>query len=58
MIERIPIESRAQWLALRERNIGASEAGALLGLHIGASEAGALLHDYLTPFEAWARKSG
>lgn len=39
--------SREEWLALREKNIGASEAGALLGAH-----------DYLTPFELYARKSG
>jgi predicted phage-related endonuclease len=47
MIERIPIESREQWLALRERNIGASEVSALLGVH-----------SYLTPFGLWAIKSG
>jgi len=47
MIERIPIESREQWLALRAGNIGASEVSALLGVN-----------PFLTIFELWARKSG
>jgi predicted phage-related endonuclease len=42
-----PIENRAQWQALRRRVVGASEAGALCGVH-----------DYLTYFALWARKSG
>jgi putative phage-type endonuclease len=33
MIARIPIENREQWLALRQRDITASVAGALLGVH-------------------------
>jgi predicted phage-related endonuclease len=39
--------SREEWLRLRERNIGASEVSALLGVH-----------DYKTPYELWALKSG
>jgi predicted phage-related endonuclease len=35
------------WHALRVPNIGASEAAAVMGAH-----------DFLTPFELWARKSG
>ena len=46
-VETLRPSSREEWLALRERNIGASEAAALLGVH-----------DYLTPFELYARKSG
>jgi hypothetical protein len=41
-----PIESDAQWHALREQVIGASEAAALLGVH-----------EYLTYYGLWARKS-
>jgi predicted phage-related endonuclease len=47
MIARIPIENREQWLALRQRDITASVAGALLGVH-----------DYITPYGLYALKSG
>jgi len=46
-VETLRPASREEWLALRERNIGASEAGALLSVH-----------PFLTPFELYARKSG
>lgn len=45
-ITRTPITSETQWHALRRPNVGASEAGALLGVH-----------DYLTPMMLWARKT-
>lgn len=47
MIESFPVSDRAAWLALRERDITASVAGALLGLH-----------EYTTPFALWALKTG
>jgi predicted phage-related endonuclease len=51
-IERIPIdtgspEGRAQWLALRDKDITASMAATLLGVH-----------PYITPFSAFLLKSG
>lgn len=46
-IDVIPIESRDQWLGLRQHDVTASAAGALLGVH-----------DYLTAFELWALKTG
>lgn len=53
MIERVtgvsrhPIENREQWMALRERDVTASVAGAVLGIH-----------PYQTPYGLWALKSG
>jgi hypothetical protein len=47
MIERIPIESRDQWLSLRRQDITASTAGALLGLH-----------PYVSAWSLWAEKTG
>lgn len=47
MIERIPIESRDQWLALRRQDVTASTAGALLGLH-----------PYVSAWSLWAEKTG
>jgi predicted phage-related endonuclease len=47
MIERIPIESREQWLALRRQDVTASTAGALLGLH-----------PYMSAYALWAEKTG
>jgi predicted phage-related endonuclease len=46
-VERIPIESREQWLALRRQDITASTAGALLGLH-----------PYVSAWSLWAEKTG
>jgi hypothetical protein len=46
-IEKIPITSRDQWLKLRNTDITASVAGALLGVH-----------EYVTSFGLWALKSG
>lgn len=46
-IERIAIENRDQWLALRKRDVTASAAGALLGVH-----------DYVTHYSLWALKAG
>lgn len=46
-IERHSITSREQWLALRQKDITASVAGALLGVH-----------EYETPYSLWAQKSG
>lgn len=46
-IERIPITSRDQWLALRRKDVTASVAGALLGIH-----------EFTTAFGLWALKSG
>jgi hypothetical protein len=42
-----PIENSKQWHALRRGVVGASEAGALCGVH-----------EYLTYYGLWARKSG
>jgi predicted phage-related endonuclease len=46
-VERIPTESRDQWLALRRQDITASTAGALLGLH-----------PYISAWSLWAEKTG
>lgn len=46
-VDRIPITSRDQWLALRKQDVTASVAGALLGVH-----------DFTTPYGLWALKSG
>lgn len=46
-VERIPIGSRSEWLALRKPNIGASVAGCLLGVH-----------EYQTAYGLWARLTG
>ena len=46
-VERITIESRAQWLALRASDVTASAAAALLGAH-----------PYLTAYGLWAEKTG
>ncbi|MBN9441135.1 YqaJ viral recombinase family protein [Bosea sp. (in: a-proteobacteria)] len=47
MIERIPASDRATWLKLRERDVTASAAAALLGAH-----------PFMTPFELWQLKAG
>jgi predicted phage-related endonuclease len=47
MIEKIPITSREQWLGLRQQDVTASVIGALLGVH-----------EYTTPLNLWALKSG
>ena len=47
MIERLEIESREQWLAMRQQDITASAAGALLGLH-----------PYISAWSLWAEKTG
>ena len=46
-IERIPIKNREQWLSLRRKDVTASAISCLLGEH-----------DFLTPYELWALKSG
>jgi len=46
-IERFPVTSRDQWLALRQKDVTASAAGALLGVH-----------DYITHYSLWALKAG
>lgn len=46
-VEIIPITDRTQWLALRQKDVTASVAGALLGVH-----------DYQTPYSLWALKAG
>ena len=46
-VERIQITDRASWLAMRQRDVTASVAGALLGIH-----------EYQTAFGLWALKSG
>lgn len=46
-IERIKIGSRDQWLALRQKDVTASVAGALLGIH-----------PYTTAYSLWALKTG
>lgn len=43
MIQRIPIENRDQWLKLRGRDVTASVAGALLGVHPYATALGIYL---------------
>lgn len=47
MIERLAIESREQWLAMRRNDVTASTAGALLGLH-----------PYVSAWSLWAEKTG
>jgi predicted phage-related endonuclease len=47
MIERLAIESREQWLAMRRQDVTASTAGALLGLH-----------PYVSAWSLWAEKTG
>ncbi len=47
MIERITPKDRAAWLALRNRDVTASVIGALFDAH-----------EFLSPFELWARKTG
>lgn len=46
-VDRIPITDRTSWLALRQQDVTASVAGAVLGAH-----------EYTTAFELWALKSG
>jgi predicted phage-related endonuclease len=46
-IEAIPIQSEDQWLALRQNDVTASVAGALLGVH-----------EYTTAYGLWAQKTG
>lgn len=46
-VERIPIASREQWLALRASDVTASAAAALLGAH-----------PYMTAYALWAEKTG
>ena len=47
MIERLEITGRDQWLAMRQQDITASAAGALLGLH-----------PYISAWSLWAEKTG
>jgi predicted phage-related endonuclease len=47
MIEQRHIGDEQEWRRWRERNIGASEAAAMFGLH-----------PYVSPLELWAQKSG
>lgn len=47
MIDRIPISDRAAWLALRQQDVTASAAAALLGAH-----------PYMTAYTLWAEKTG
>ncbi|MFC5509320.1 YqaJ viral recombinase family protein [Bosea massiliensis] len=47
MIEKIPASDRSAWLALRERDVTASAAAALLGAH-----------PFMTPFQLWQLKAG
>jgi hypothetical protein len=46
-VERIPVTSRDQWLALRRQDVTASVVGCLLGVH-----------EYQTPYGLWALKTG
>lgn len=48
MIERLAIESREQWLAMRRQDVTASTAAALLGG----------LHPYVSAWSLWAEKTG
>jgi len=47
MVEQHPFTDRAAWLLLRQKDITASVAGALLGVH-----------EYQTPYGLWALKTG
>src|SRR4029079_19449389 len=42
-----PLNERDRWLELRKRDVTASVAGALFGVH-----------DFVTPYQLWALKSG
>jgi len=46
-VERIPFTTKEAWLASRSKDVTASVAGAVLGVH-----------EYTTAFELWALKSG
>jgi len=46
-VEHIPVTDRASWLAMRQRDVTASVAGCLLGVH-----------DYTTAYGLWATKTG
>jgi len=46
-VERIAPSGRAAWLALRKHDVTASQIGALFGAH-----------EYLSPYQLWALKSG
>lgn len=46
-ITRTEIKDRAHWMEMRSKDITASSAGALLGVH-----------DYITPLQLWLEKSG
>jgi hypothetical protein len=46
-IETIPITDRESWLAMRRKDVTASVAGALLGVH-----------DHMTAYQLWALKAG
>ena len=46
-VEIIDVSDRASWLKLREKDVTASVAGALFGVH-----------EYMTPYHLWALKSG
>lgn len=46
-IQKFPVTDQASWHALREQDVTASVAGALLGIH-----------EYVTPYALWALKTG
>jgi len=55
-IEKIQITDRESWLKLRQQDITASVAGALLSDHSGG--AGRRVHPYATAYALWMLKSG
>lgn len=46
-VQSFPVTDRASWLEMRKQDITASIAGAMVGVH-----------DYTTPFQIWAEKTG
>ena len=46
-ITKIPFSSHDEWLAIRRRYIGGSDAGAVMGMN-----------PYSSPFAVWAEKTG
>jgi len=55
-IEKIQITDRESWLKLRQQDVTASVAGALLSDHSGG--AGRRVHPYATAYALWMLKSG
>ena len=47
MVKEIPFKDHEEWLSIRKKYIGGSDAGAIVGLD-----------EYKTPYSLWAEKTG